>query len=168
MKTLKKLTATFVLAASVLGTGGARAGGCDVSEIGEKMPDGTVYAGSSSSMGVAMYTTPRDAPGTMPWKAAMKYCAQLDTGGHHDWRLPIAGELDRLFKNHAEIGRFDTNDSDAASWYWSSAERSDAVAWDQHFSDGNGIWLTKNNVSSVRCVRTGILSGRPPPPCCTP
>src|SRR5260370_41766213 len=40
-------------------------------KIGDRMPDGTVYAGISPDSGKAMYATPTDAPLTMKSKAAM-------------------------------------------------------------------------------------------------
>src|SRR4051812_3140058 len=72
--------------------------------IGDKMPDGTVYAGVSPETVRAMYTTPEDAPLTMKWKVAMEYAAKLDAHGHQDWHVPTKSELNVLFQNRAAIG----------------------------------------------------------------
>src|SRR5262249_19594334 len=40
-------------------------------QIGDKMADGTIYAGISPDTGKKMFTTPADAPLTMRWKKAV-------------------------------------------------------------------------------------------------
>ena len=67
--------------------------------IGDRMPDGTIFAGVSPDTGKPMYTTPADASLTMDWKKAMDYVKKLDAHGYQDWRLPTQGELNVLFKD---------------------------------------------------------------------
>ena len=119
---------------------------------GDKMPDGTIYAGISPDTGKPMYTTPADAPLTMTWKAAMKYAAKLDAHGQKDWRVPTEGELNVLFNNRAAIGGFKVTASGPSGWYWSSTEDCYA-AWFQRFRDGVQNWNDEYNESSLRCVR---------------
>jgi hypothetical protein len=124
-----------------------------VPKSGERMSDGTIFAGISPETNKPMYTTPQDAPLTMRWKAAMEYAAKLDTLGHQDWRAPTKGELNVLFKNRAAIGGFDESGSSPAGWYWSSSQ-GDYGAWDQRFSGGNQNYnIFKGDASSLRCVR---------------
>src|SRR5262245_46021586 len=92
---------------------------------GDRMPDGTIYAGVSPDIGRAMYTTPADAPLTMKWKKAMDYAAGLDAHGREDWRVPTNAELNVLWENRdkdALKGTFNVTGSYPAGWYWSSTE----------------------------------------------
>jgi hypothetical protein len=74
--------------------------------VGDKMPDGTIYAGISPDTKKAMYATPSDAPTTMTFQEASDYAAGLDALGHRDWRVPTKAELNVLFTNSAAIGGF--------------------------------------------------------------
>src|SRR5579884_120468 len=120
---------------------------------GDRMPDGTIFAGISPDTGKPMYTTPADAPLTMKWKAAMNYAAKLDAHGHKDWRVPTLGELKLLFNNRAAIGGFNVTGSHPAGWYWSSTDGNYGGARGRRFSDGYPYWSFKEGDSSLRCVR---------------
>ena len=120
---------------------------------GDRMPDGTIYAGDSPDTGKPMYTTPVDAPLAMTFNEASKYAKSLDAQGHQDWRLPTKAELNVLFNNRAAIGGFNVSGSDPAGWYWSGTQVSKWNAWDQRFSDGFQDYGFKDDHSSVRCVR---------------
>ena len=124
---------------------------------GDRMPDGTIFAGISPDTGRPMYAAPADAPLTMKWKAAMKYAAKLDAYGHHDWRVPTKAELNVLYENRdkgALKGTFNVTGSHPAGWYWSSTEIDYGYyARGQHFSDGDQGWYGKGDDSSLRCVR---------------
>jgi hypothetical protein len=121
---------------------------------GDKMPDGTIYAGVSPDKGQPMYTTPADAPLTMTFNKAKKYAAKLDAQGHKDWRVPTKAELNVLFNNRAAIGGFNVSGPYPAGWYWSSLSGYEWTAWCQRFSDGAQYYYSKTDPSSVRCVRT--------------
>ena len=123
------------------------------SKPGDRMPDGSVYAGISPDTGKAMYATSKDEPLTMKWKAAMEYAAKLDAHGHDDWRVPTKSELNVLFNNRAAIGGFDESGLYPAGWYWSSSQGDNFTAWGQRFSDGHQSTNYRNYVSSLRCVR---------------
>src|SRR5260221_2874245 len=121
---------------------------------GDRMPDGSVYAGLSPDTGKAMYATPKDTPLTYTFNQAQKYAAKLDAHGHHDWRAPTKGELNVLFQNRAAIGGFnDIYDSGPAGWYWSSLEDYFIGAWAQQFNDGHQFVDARYYASSLRCVR---------------
>jgi len=122
-------------------------------KIGDKMPDGTVFAGISPDTNKPMYATPADAPLTMTFNKAKEYASQLDAHGHQDWRVPTKDELNVLFNNRAAIGGFNLTGSDPAGWYWSASQTNGWSAWDQRFSDGYQDNDTKGGHSSLRCVR---------------
>jgi hypothetical protein len=95
------------------------------SKPGDKMPDGTVYAGISPETNQPMYVTPADVPLTMTVNQAKEYAAMLDAHGHQDWRVPTKTELNVLFNNRAAIGGFKIdnpkNQPCTSGWYWSSS-----------------------------------------------
>jgi len=117
---------------------------------GDKMPDGTIFAGVSPDTGKAMYATPADASLSMKFNKAREYAARLDAHGHKDWRVPTKAELNVLFNNRAAIVGDITGPAD---WYWSSSPGSIFLAWGQCFSDGCQSEGMKLNHASVRCVR---------------
>ena len=120
---------------------------------GDRMEDGSIYAGVSPDTGKPMYATPADATLTYTFNQAQKYAAELDAHGHQDWRVPTKGELNVLYNNRAAIGGFNESGSFPAGWYWSSSQGSNNGAWDQRFSDGHQDVFFKLNDSSLRCVR---------------
>jgi len=120
---------------------------------GDKMPDGTVFAGISPDTNKPMYVTPADASLTMTFNEAQKYATQLDAHGHKDWHVPTKAELNVLFNNRAAIGGFNVTGSLPAGWYWSASPYYLWVAWGQWFSDGLQYGTNKGNHSSVRPVR---------------
>src|SRR5579862_2002676 len=91
-------------------------------KIGQKMPDGTVYAGISPDTGNPMYTTPEDPSLAMTFNEAADYAARLNAHGHRDWRLPTKAELNVLFNNRAAIGGFRWAEANAYNQYWSSTK----------------------------------------------
>jgi hypothetical protein len=121
---------------------------------GDKMPDGTIYAGVSPRTGKAMYATPADAPLTYTFNEAHKYAKKLDAHGHRDWRVPTIDELNVLFNNRAAIGGFNSTGSDPAGWYWSASSINEWNAWGQRFSDGQRTYAHYVDAHSpVRPVR---------------
>jgi hypothetical protein len=121
--------------------------------IGDKVADGTVYAGTSPDTNKPLYTTPADAPSVYTWNAGEKYCSALQTSDHKDWRVPAKNELKVLFQNRAAIGNFDETGSNPVGWYWSSSPYYGLDAWAQCFSDGSQDYYSRESDSSLRCVR---------------
>lgn len=116
---------------------------------GDKMPDGTIFAGISPDTGGPMYVTPADVPTAMNWQEAIDYAAQIDAHGHHDWSVPTKAELNAIFNNRAAIGGFKQD------LYWSSTENDTNGAWSQGFGSGlQNSYYGSNNLD-VRCVRRG-------------
>jgi hypothetical protein len=120
---------------------------------GDKMPDGTVFAGISPDTNKPMYATPADASLTMTFNDAQEYAAKLDAHGHKDWRVPTKAELNVLFNNRAAIGRFDISGSHPAGWYWSASPSKLCLAWCQRLSDGAQGHADKGHHLPVRPVR---------------
>jgi hypothetical protein len=120
---------------------------------GDKMDDGTIYAGISPDTNAPMYTTLKDAPLTMKFNDAQEYAAKHEAHGHKDWRVPTKAELNVVFNNRAAIGGFDISGSDPAGWYWSSSQFTWWLASSQRFSDGLQFNIDKDYRSSVRPVR---------------
>ena len=131
--------------------------------IGDKMLDGSIYAGISPETGTPLYTTPADAPGHFLFAQAPDYAAALDAHGHKDWRVPTKDELNVLRKNRKAIGGFKLTDTPGSydpdnpdSYYWSATiTEFEHAAWAQRFSDGQFHGLTKTLVPwALRCVRS--------------
>lgn len=122
-------------------------------KAGDRMPDGTIFAGVSPDTNKPMYATPADAPLTMTFNAAKGYATKLDAHGHKDWRVPTRDELNVLFNNRAAIGELNVTGSMPAGWYWSASSHYLWYAWVQRFSDGRQDDSDKGRYLSVRCVR---------------
>ena len=119
-------------------------------KIGDKMPDGTVFAGISPDTGKPMYAAPADAPLTMKFNQATVYAAKLDTHGHKDWRVPTKAELNVLFNNRAAVGGFNVTGSNPASWYWSASPNYKWNAWGS--GSATGIRTTSIRTITRLCV----------------
>ena len=81
---------------------------------------------------------------------AAQICAAMDVNGYTDWFLPSKEELALMYQNLKQrgMGGF-TN-----TWYWSSSQYSNYLAWSQYFSDGSQRnYLVKDYAHSVRAVR---------------
>lgn len=122
---------------------------------GDRMPDGSVYAGVSPDTGKPMYAMPADVSLTMTFNEAAEYTKITNhqkAYGHDDWRVPTKHELNVLFNNRAAIGGFGESIYD--DWHWSSSSEKTGERWAQRFRDGskecNGNGLLH---SSVRLVR---------------
>jgi hypothetical protein len=128
--------------------------------IGERMPDGTVYAGISPDTRNPMYAMPADSPLTMTFNQAAENAKTANSQkahGHDDWHVPTQKELNVLFNNRGAIGRFDLTGSYPAGWYWSGSRNGKSYGWSQSFSieDRGNYFFYDEHYSSVRLVRDG-------------
>ena len=137
-------------------------------QIGDKMEDGSIFAGVSPDTGKQMFVMPQDGLVTS-FNGAAKYAKNLNAKkilGHDDWRVPTKAELNVLFQNKdkgALKGTFNLTGSLTAGWYWSSTPYGDYGAWQQRFGDGGQGGYCRNDGgqgnydrdgdASVRCVR---------------
>ena len=124
---------------------------------GDKMPDGTIYAGISPDTGKAMYTISTDTPLRVSFGQARKVVAGLNGDqfhGYQDWRVPTMAEVNVLFNDRAAIGGFNLSGSRSSGWYWSSSKRH-GLFQTKRFSDGYESLSYGGNAdaSSLRCIR---------------
>ena len=125
----------------------------DALSPGEKMPDGTIYAGVSPETGKAMYTTLADAPLKMKWETAKDYTAKLHSHGYSDWRVPTQAELNVLIQSLSAVADFNRSGSVAADEYWTSVEGGNPALWDKRFSKTYEDQRDKPGMMALHCVR---------------
>jgi hypothetical protein len=100
--------------------------------IGDKMADGTVYAGLTVDGQQQIFAMPADLSILMTFNDAVKAVKKLNddkTFGYNDWEIPTLEALRVLQKNRnkgALKGSFKTleerGDFGYSDWYWSSSE----------------------------------------------
>jgi len=125
-------------------------------EIGELMPDGTVYVGVSPETGGAMYARYRDSSLPMKWEKATKYVKGLSSHGYDDWKLPSKKEMQVLFENKEKgslKGTFNQSVFIGRGSYWTAEEKDRNYAYYQCFKDGDQDWLRKDESGPVRAIR---------------
>jgi hypothetical protein len=94
---------------------------------GDKMPDGSIFAGISPDTGKQMFAMPADAGVSLTFNQAAKYAKTLNGKnrlGHDDWRVPTEAELHVLFENGdkgALKGTFNLTGSYPLGWYHSKS-----------------------------------------------
>jgi hypothetical protein len=124
-------------------------------EIGDRMPDGTIYAGISPTTHVPMYAAAEDSPGQMTY-----YTAALADCMKSGFRLPDREELRVIFESKekgALKGAFkEASCDDSSEWYWSStqSDTNPRMAWYQKFKDGRQDFVGKGCHLSVRYIRS--------------
>ena len=130
---------------------------------GDRMKDGTIFAGISPDTNKPMYTTPADARNrrwfglaapeiSFTFARAQRHAARLDACGHQDWRVPSKDELNVLFNNRTAIGAFDLAGPEPAGWYWSRTKFFKFLEV-QYFGHGGLGRFDKKNFACLRCVR---------------
>jgi Protein of unknown function (DUF1566) len=125
-------------------------------KVGDKMNDGTVFAGNSPDSNKPLYAMPADAPFHLAFNEAKNYASEMNSVrayGHDDWYLPTKNELNVLFNKRAAIGGFDIRGSNPAGCYRSSTQYDANRTWGQRFSDGTQGLATDDVLSPVRFVR---------------
>jgi hypothetical protein len=135
-------------------------------KIGQKMKDGTIFAGISPDNGRQMFVTRRDLR-SLTCKSLVKFddlkalTAKFNRSakkncGHDDWRVPSTAELDVLYEN-CEKGflrkSFNRLGGALDGWYWSSRPDGEHGAWSKRFSDGQWRNAHKGIEAAVRLVR---------------
>jgi hypothetical protein len=123
-------------------------------KIGDKMEDGTIYAGISPDTDKEMYAAPADEPLTLTFNKAKERAEELSKTTGKAYRVPSVLELNVLFNNRAAIGGFNLTGSYPAGWYWSSVPDNVYSARCQRLSDGDRDNDIRSHGLSVRCVRS--------------
>jgi hypothetical protein len=96
--------------------------------IGDRLLDGSVYAGLSPTTGAPFFLTNREV-GAMTWPDAQKAAKTRRYGGHADWRLPTVAEMRHLYKHRKALG-IDESNSEWPWTYWTSDEKDKKTAKD--------------------------------------
>ena len=125
-------------------------------EVGDRMEDGTIYAGISPDTNEAMYAAPADEV-MMNFNLAAARAEGLSRMAGKAYRVPSEGELNVLFNNRAAIGGFNETGSFSVSCYWSSTLDPDVdnFARIQRFSaDGHRSYGSLCLTLPVRLVRS--------------
>ena len=84
----------------------------------------------------------KDEGSELNWEEAMKYCRELNLGGHSDWRLPTIREigsiLDLSFKDGVWFHKqfFPGTKTAPLGFYWSSTTYGDTFGWGVNFQFG--------------------------------
>ena len=125
-------------------------------DIGDRMPDGSVFAGCTAD-GARLFAMPENASALLDFNQAAAYAQKLSQNsalGHDDWRVPTAEELDVLFNNRAKIGGLEQTDQKFPLCFWSGSAYGDDTYALQYFHDGSKVGASPPRRESVRAVRS--------------
>ena len=89
--------------------------------------------------------SPKEYERELNWNDAIFYCSLLTIDNKNDWRLPIMDELDYIYNLKNDF---------VYSFYWSSLEGTDRLAWGKNMDYGRHYNDFKNGTNFVRAVRT--------------
>ncbi len=125
-------------------------------EIGDIYEGGIVF--QINEDGTGLVADLQDL-GVLIWNDAMSGAADATSQGYEDWYLPSIEELELMFNTignggpEGNIGGFET------TWYWSSSEYNNNVAWRVDFNNGTTYTYNKNYSIRVRVIRSFSVSG---------
>ncbi len=124
-------------------------------EIGDLMPDGTVYAGLFLGTNQPMYVTAQDAPLRLTFDEALAYAQTLSKQTSKNFHLPSELELYTIYKNRIAIGGFDMRQGVfPTAWYWADSYYSPSSRGAINFNSGVHDDVNTVRRISVRCVRS--------------
>ena len=97
------------------------------------------------------------APDKYAWEKAVKYCRELELGGHNDWRLPTVHELHSIIDYSRINPATDPIFGAKSSYYWSFTPYAGDPdgAWYVNFYNGDVYYGVKSGHDYVRAVRAG-------------
>ena len=130
-------------------------------KIGQKMKDGSIYAGLSPQTGAELFVMPSDASVKMDFNEAGKHMAQINKDkvfGHQDWRLPGKAELSLLYHNRNKGHLKKTFEGKATGMddFYMSASQTFCPngSWVHRFADGEQDIHLLSAKHRVRYVRS--------------
>ncbi len=121
--------------------------------------DGTVTDGLS---GLMWQRT--DSLTASDWPGALNYCENLTQGGHRDWRLPNARELQSLVDYRRADPALDTNyfaQSDGDGWFWSSTTFGEQISQAVYVCFGKCVSVDGVDVHGAGAQRSDPKIGDP-------
>jgi hypothetical protein len=125
-------------------------------EVGDIMPDGSIFADISPDTGKQMFVTPKDTGIKETFNYAAGFAEDLNRKnylGHNDWRVPSRAELKVLF-NHQWDGALDgtfklTGTAPLCLYRLPPLSPLDTTSFDvEHHG-----YEARYHLTSVRCVR---------------
>jgi hypothetical protein len=109
---------------------------------------GTLIGVTDTAIGKGKTSTQGIINGCSTSGTAANICFFLVLNGNSDWYLPSKNELNQMYINKNVLSNFSNNA------YWSSSEYNANLAWNQYLTDGSVFGSNKNNVYSVRAIRS--------------
>jgi len=142
-------------------------------DLGDKMADGTIYAGLTADGKQQIYAMPQDLDVCMTFNDAASAVKKLNKDkalGYNDWEIPSLENLRILQKNKDQgslKGAFNlTHDQGSGKgspgWYWSSTKGRDDSSFVLfvRFSDGYEDWGHKG-ASRLSCRPVRLVNLQP-------
>ena len=108
---------------------------------------------NGTSFGTGYLNTSEIVLGCTDTLIAASEALGYEYNGYSDWYLPSIDELVEVYNaiggggSQGNIGGFSN------SWYWSSSEYNNSVAWTVSFIGGNASYANKNSARLVRVIR---------------
>ena len=140
------------------------------SNIGQTMPDGSIYAGLSPDTGKPFYAAASDENSTMSFGKAFKGAGNKSEDTGESWRLPSYRELLMLYQNkdNGDLqGTFNNNvvpkegwfmrtfgNPHMPGWYWTGNRPTGNYAlytWARNFNDAGNA--SRMHTAGKLCVR---------------
>jgi len=106
-----------------------------------------LYAGAMNTALIVATQLADNQTGLFAAKVCVDYSVTVDGITYGDWYLPSKYELNLLYLQKVAVGGF------ASTFYWSSTEGSNAVAWLQYFINGYQTSSDKYPTHYVRAIR---------------
>jgi hypothetical protein len=102
--------------------------------------------------------TTADKGSGVSWHQAQRYCSELRTGGHADWKLPTIDELQSIFGGaENDSGRHVRGPIKISGWEWSSTPgQQEGEGWAFDFGDGGraSVAAGDSGLNRALCVRS--------------
>ncbi len=124
-------------------------------EIGDEMPDGTVFLGISPDNAQGLFLMPKNFENQFSDVEATRIVSRQTAYGHSDWRLPTRRELECVYNNkrHKSISAV-FNTRSPGPWYWVQIANNRVGGFDMRDKEYVTSYSSGTKVA-VSAVRTG-------------
>ena len=116
-----------------------------IAKVGDKACGGIIYFVDDTERH-GLVVTEFDLPTEFDWQSAQRNCCGLMINDFTDWRVPIAGELQKL--QQAQVIQ------NPKYCYWSSTSSDKDMAYAVYFYDGRLLGGNKTQTAPVRLIRS--------------